>query len=145
MLKNYLKVSFRNLLRRKAYSVITILGLSIGITCCLLIVLYVKQELSYDRFHSNTDRIYRIARPEGKSYMALNPIPLAPVLKTEYPEIKNFTRIFYDDGNIVQFGDKKFVEDGLIFADPGFFEIFSFPPDVTYPEMAILPQGIVLL
>jgi putative ABC transport system permease protein len=131
MLKNYLKVSFRNVLKQKAYSIITILGLSIGITCCLLIVLYVKQELSFDKFHSNADRIYRIAietiRPEGTSYMALNPIPLAPVLKTEYPEIKKFTRIFFDDGNIVQFEDKKFVEDGLIFADPGFFEIFSFP------------------
>ncbi len=77
MFKNYLKVALRNLVKQKIYSIITLFSLSIGITCCLLIMLYVKQELGYDNFYPNSDRIYRVAmkriRPQGISLAAVTP------------------------------------------------------------------------
>jgi putative ABC transport system permease protein len=84
MFKNYLIIALRSLIKQRAYSIITIFGLSIGITCCLLIMLYVKQELSYDSFYPNAERIYRVGhkviRPQGISYSAASPTPVAPFL-----------------------------------------------------------------
>jgi putative ABC transport system permease protein len=130
MFKNYLKVALRNLLKQKLYAIITILGLSIGITCCLLIMLYVKQELSYDRFYPNANRIYRVAHevitPQGKSDAAATPTPLAPALKEENPEVENITRIYFDERVLFEYDDKRIFEDNVIYADPEFFEVFPF-------------------
>ena len=131
MFKNYLKIALRSLLKQKEYSIITIFGLSIGITCCLLIMLYVKQELSYDSFYPNADRIYRVGhkviRPQGISYNAASPTPIAPALKKEYPEIEYITRIYFDAEVLFEYGDKKIFEyDNVIYADPDFFNVFPF-------------------
>ena len=131
MLKNYLKTTLRNFRKQRTYSLISIFGFSLGITSCLLIMLYVKQELSYDRFHTNADRIYRVGvetrRPQGRSLTAATPIPVAPALKEDYPDIEHFTRIYFAGNDLVQYEDKKFFESSFVFIDPGFFKIFSFP------------------
>jgi putative ABC transport system permease protein len=130
MFKNYLKIALRNLIKQKLYTIITILGLSIGITCCLLIMLYVKQELSYDRFYPNADRIYRVAHEETtsqkKSYMTATPTPLALALKEENPEVEHITRIYFDAQVLFEYEAKRIFEDNVIFADPDFFQVFPF-------------------
>jgi len=130
MFKNYLKVALRNLTKQRLYTLITILGLSIGVTCCLLIMLYVRQELSYDRFYPNADRIYRVAHeettPQGKSYMAATPTPVGPALKEEYPEVEHITRVYFDEQVLFGHQDKQIFEDNVIFADPDFFNVFPF-------------------
>src|SRR5688572_9642929 len=98
MLKNYLKVDLRYLARHKGYSIINILGLSVGITCCILIMLFVKSEWSFDRFHKKSDRIYRAwleEHYEGQLFQnTLTPVPLVPVLQAGIPEVEASTRIF---------------------------------------------------
>ena len=117
MFKNYIKIALRNFLKRKTYSLISILGLSIGITCCFLIMLYVKQETSFDRFHNNADRIYRLAveteRAEGKEYTAATPFPVAPVFKQEFPEVEYVTRIFIRGQVLIGSGEKRYVENNI--------------------------------
>ncbi len=131
MLKNYIKTFLRNFTKQRTYSLITVFGLSVGITCCLLIIFYVKQELSYDRFHTNADRIYRVGvetrRPQGRSMTAATPFPVAPALKEDYPDIEHIARIFFAANDLVQYEDKIFFEGSFAFMDPGFFKIFSFP------------------
>jgi len=130
MFRNYLKVAFRNFRRQKLYSFITIIGLSIGMTCCLLIMLYVKQELSYDSFYPESDRVYRVAheviRPQGRTQDAATPAPLAPALKEEYPEIEHITRLYFGDQALFEYGNKRIFENRLIYADPEFFKVFPF-------------------
>lgn len=132
MFKNYLKIALRNILKHKGYSYINITGLAIGMTCCLLIMLYVNQELSYDRFHENADGIYRVALevngPEGKEYWAQSMFPLAPAFKKDYPEVEEIARIFYwRDDSFVKTGNKEFFEKRFVFADSELFDIFTFP------------------
>ena len=99
MLKNYLKIALRNLRKHKVYSFINIMGLAIGIACCLLILLYVQDELSYDRFHRRAENIYRIAlsgRARGEARLlqtARTRSPWAPVLAPDYPGDENDVRI----------------------------------------------------
>ncbi|MFQ5638923.1 MAG: ABC transporter permease [bacterium] len=96
MFKNYLKIAFRNFLRQKTYSFINILGLAIGMSCCILLLLFVQDELSYDRFHKNADRIYRVVQEfmdDGQpDHFAHTPAPLAPALMNDFPEIMNAVR-----------------------------------------------------
>jgi putative ABC transport system permease protein len=130
MIKNYIKIAFRNLVKQKVYSFITVFGLAVGITCCLLILLYVKQELSYDTFHSNADKIYRVGhktiRPQSTSLSAATPTPLAPALKEEYPEIEHITRVYFDSQVLFEYENKRIYEENVIYADPDFFNVFPF-------------------
>ncbi len=130
MFKNYIKITIRNLFKQKIYSLITIFGLSVGITCCLLIMLYVRQEMSYDNFYPNADNIYRIGhkviRSQGISYSAATPAPVAPALEEEYPEIAHITRIYFDSEVLFEYESKRFYENNVIYADPDFFEVFPF-------------------
>jgi len=132
MFKNYLKSALRQLWRNKFYSLINIFGLAIGLASCLLILLYVQDELSYDQFHKNKDRIYRITEEfktgEGVMETGLTPYKLAPDLKNQFPEIEKVVRIDYDlEKYMVKYGDKKFMEESITSADSVFFNFFSFP------------------
>lgn len=93
-------------------------------------MLYVKMELSYDNFYPNSHSIYRIQqqliRPQGKSYAAATPAPLAPALKQEYPEIEHITRVYFDDQVLIEYDEKRIFEDEVIYADPDFFRVFPF-------------------
>jgi putative ABC transport system permease protein len=149
MLKNYLKIAFRNIMKQKLYSIITVFGLAVGITCCLLIMLYVKQELSCDTFYPNADKIYRIGhqviRPTATSISAATPTPLAPALKDEYPEIEHVTRIYFESPVLFEYKDQQIYENRVIYADTDFFEVFPFPLIKGDPSHLLdTPQSIVI-
>lgn len=132
MFKNYLTVSLRNLLRHKGYSAINVLGLAIGIACCVLILLYVQDELSYDQYHEKKDRIYRLvesATVAGRSIeAAVTPPPWAPVLAKDYPVIEAYTRIKPPASRwLIRYHEKRFYERYFAFVDSSFFDIFTFP------------------
>jgi putative ABC transport system permease protein len=128
MFKNYLKIALRNIRKHKGYSFINIAGLAVGITCCILILLWVQDELSYDRYHANADRIYRITYAEeiGDAYdhYAIPPFAAAPAFAAEVPGISAYTRLWQRTGLIKYEGDS-FDEQNIFYADKDFFKIFS--------------------
>lgn len=138
MIKNYLKITFRVIKKHKGYSFINITGLAVGIACCLLILLWVRDELSFDRFHENHKRIFRtVLKIEGQ-WATSSPWALAPILKREYPEIRSATRYRQND-LLFTYEDKSFYEE-MAFVDPDFFEIFTFPwvkgsQDTPFPTL----------
>ena len=130
MWKNYFRTGFRNLLKNRVFSFINTLGLSLGIGSCLLIAAYVNHELSYDQYHVNANRIYRIVNdvktPKDNLHWAITSGPLAPSLKADFPEIMEAARLY--PGNVVfNFEGKQFFEERLFYADSTIFEIFTFP------------------
>ncbi len=131
MLWNYLKVSWRNIRRQRGYSFINVIGLAVGLACCILILLWVQDELSYDRFHKNLNDLYRVVTEFHKTEPATHywPVcaPLAPALKEEYPEITRATRFTrLRRGQLVKYEKKKFLEPRICLTDPDFFEMFTF-------------------
>ncbi len=129
MYKNYWLVAIRNMNRSKVFSLINILGLAIGMTCCFLILLYVRDEISYDRFHQKADRIYRITYLPKFAGLT-KPLPVlslaaSPLLKDYFPEIDTSARLFQRTATIQQ-GISKFNEDRFFFADPAILNIFTF-------------------
>jgi len=133
MFRNYFKIAFRNLKKYKGYSFINIAGLAIGIACCLLILLLVRDELSFDRFHEYKNQIYRVIVQQpgqfymGTDFLAVTPAPLAAALKEEFPEVIQATRIDQSNNVIMSTKNKRFYEDGFLWADDHFFEVFTFP------------------
>lgn len=131
MLKSYLKIALRNIKRHKGYSFINISGLGIGITCCLYIFLYVQQEVSYDRYHNDADRIYRIGCTwKGEAIEESIPLisyPVADVIKERYSEVESIGRVGKKPQVLIRYGDKAFYEDGLLAAEPEIFDIFHMP------------------
>ena len=130
MFKNYLKISLRTIKRHKSYSFINIAGLSVGMTCCILIFLWVHYEFSFDRFHENFDNIYRVISEtetsQQTSLIPRTPNPLGPYLKENFPEVVNFIRYQSFDGWLVKCNDKKFTNDIIGVADPQILEMFTF-------------------
>ncbi len=133
MLFNYLKIALRNIKKHKVYSFVNIFGLSLGIGCCILIFLYVLDELSYDRFHENSGRIYRLLEEiqlRNRKYTpSAIPAPIGIVMKDEYPEIINCVRLFRlpnEEKTVIRIGSERFEEAGLLFADTTFFRVFDF-------------------
>jgi putative ABC transport system permease protein len=127
MLKNYFKIAFRNIIRHKAYSTINISGLAIGMASSILILLWVQNELSYDRFHTNADQIYRITVSAGDFKAAVNPAGMPAGLQAEMPQIKNTVRLSHYSTNLFEIGTRKFEEKKVLYADSTFLDIFSFP------------------
>ncbi|HEX6426502.1 MAG TPA: ABC transporter permease, partial [Niastella sp.] len=129
MLKNYFKIAFRNLWRHRVFSFINIMGLSVGMTACLLIFLYVRFEMSYDTFHPKVDRIYRVVADIKTPTEVLNsggPAWAVPShIKLDFPEVEAFARVL-SDNVLFRKGDIKFNESNAIWADSSFFKIFSF-------------------
>ncbi len=131
MLKNYLKTSYRNLLRYKTYSVINLLGLSLGTACFLLISMYVSEERSFDAFHEDADRIHRLnvdfITEQSTFSNALSSAPMGPNLKSVSPGIESMTRIRRVlPEALLQFGETRFYEEGGFWADSTFLRVFSF-------------------
>ncbi len=131
MLKNYLKVILRNIRKHKGYSFINITGLAIGMACCLLISIWVLDELSYDRFHTNASMLYRVEEDQQYSgrvfHVNVTPYPLAPALIDEIPEIVDATRYIWSGGLLFRYGEKAFFEYSIRAVDPSFFQMFTFP------------------
>jgi putative ABC transport system permease protein len=147
MLSNYVKVAVRNLLRQKGFSFINIFGLALGIMCTALIGMWVNDELSYDRFHADYNRIYRITAtlPEMKVHAAVTSAPLSLAIKNEIPEVEDIVRITGLNRDLIQVGDVKFEEKTIMFADSNFFRVFTFPFIRGDKDRALLnPEGIVI-
>ena len=140
MLKNYFKIAFRNLWRHRVFSLINILGLTVGMTACFLIFLYVRFELSYDKFHSKGDRIYRIIcdiktptetmKPGGPSWA------VGPHLMGGFPQVEATVRTT-DDELLVRKGNVKFQEKKSLWADSSFFQVFDFKLIKGNPHTAL--------
>jgi predicted permease len=126
MFRNYLKLAFRNLTRQKAFSIINITGLAVGLASSLTILLWVEDELSYDRFNSKADRTYRITAAAGDLKVATVPVRLGPGLQEEVPEIVHNTRLWQEPGVLFQKGDIKFEEPNTFYAEPSLFDVFDF-------------------
>jgi len=148
LLFNSIKVSFRKMRRRKWYSLISITGLGIGMASFLLIMIWIRHEMSYDRFHSHASRIHRVIMEDtlndGISLHPWLPYPLGAALKQNFPEIDAFTR-WRPDNMVVRFRDKSYTETGFLIVDPNFFDIFSFPFIEGAPALALKdPHSIVI-
>jgi putative ABC transport system permease protein len=152
MLKNYLKIAWRNLLRYKGISLINILGLSIGITCCILVSLFIIDERSYDKYHADAGRIYRVVKDfvndDGtKLPDATTPPAIAPAIQKDIPEIEKVVRFMPGWGSkfYVRNGEKRFIEENLYRADSSIFDVFTFQFLQGDPKSALKnPDAIVL-
>lgn len=130
MLKNYLKVAFRNIKRQKGYAFINISGLAIGMAACFMILLWVHDELNFDAYHENADRIYRLTIDAnlGRHMRApVSPTPAGPAIVQEFPEVLQFARITRPNRSPVIVGEKEYFEENVAFADDSIFDVFSFP------------------
>ena len=150
MFKNYLKITLRNLIRNKFYTSINILGLAIGITCSILIGLFVFNELSYDKYHEKHDRIYRLEShftiQESDDFFAVTAFPLSRAIKKEFPhDVKEYCRFSQMDNNLFQYNNHKFFEDNIYYADSTLFKVFSHKFIAGSPESALNdPNEMVL-
>ncbi len=145
MLKNYLKIALRNLVHHKAYSLINISGLAIGMTASILILLWVQNELSYDRFNDNADRIYRITCNASDFRAAVNPAGMPAGLQTVMPEIKNTVRLSHLSTVIFASGNRKFEEKLVFYTDSTFLQMFSYPLISGNRLTALMRPDAVLL
>ncbi len=130
MLKNFLKIAVRNIFRNKTYSFINIFGLSIGIACSILIILWIHHELSFDRFHKNSSDLFIVAEKfynqNGIEYGSALPYPAAEELKKDYPEILKVSRVYNLKEFLFVHNDKRFIENRILTVDPEFLTMFSF-------------------
>src|SRR6266404_5310873 len=130
MLKNFLLIAYRNLKKNKGYTLLNILGLSAGLTCFAFIAVWVKDELSYDRFNKNAERIVRVVgkvTTEAESFdHAVTSVPMAKALQEDFPEVQNTVRIDKNDAIVIKYGVKQFYEDKILLTDPSFFDVFSY-------------------
>jgi len=141
MIRSYIKVALRHIKQRKVYSFINILGLTIGMACFLLIGLWVKDELSFDRFHQKKDRIYRVLNRMPDDSIEFNiTYALGPALEAEYPEVEDACRVCTWYGSHVRYQDRIYAERNIYLSDPNFFKIFSFPFIKGNPETALSDQ-----
>ncbi len=150
MLSNYFKLAFRNILKHKLFSAINILGMSIGVAACLLIMLYVVDELSFDRFHTDSDRIYQVglhAKISGQDLMVSNtPPPMAERFTAEIPGVESATRIAQYWGTpSLRVDDIAFTENRIYHADSNFFEFFSYKLLEGDPRTALTEPNTVVL
>jgi putative ABC transport system permease protein len=130
MLKNLIKVAFRNIWKKKLFSLINIVGLSVGIACFFLITINVRHEFSYDKFQKNGDRIYRVALeriyPDNVIFYAIIPYSIGDAMVSDFPEIERMTRVLANRNPIMlRYQDKSYEERKILFVEPNFFEMFS--------------------
>ena len=149
MLKNYFINALRNMRKQRGYIIINVCGLAVGLTSFLFIALYVIHELSYDRFHENYENIYRlkvVGRMAGSEIdQAVTAAPMAKAMVNDYPEVLLATRVTKLGEWLIRFGDKRFNEEGVLFADSSFFSVFDFKLLRGDPKTALeRPLSMVL-
>ncbi|MCK6694419.1 MAG: ABC transporter permease, partial [Thermoanaerobaculia bacterium] len=150
MIYNYLKIAIRNLLRHKSFSFINLFGLSSGLACCLLIGLYIWNELSFDRYHEKADRIWRISRKfynkDGSQQLHLGHLapPFGPLLKNDFPDMEEVTRLLQTN-TTVRIGEQFFSEDQMFYAEPNVFRVFDIPLQAGSPAAALNEPYSVML
>ena len=149
MIRNYIKTAYRTLVKNKGFTVLNILGLSLGLASCLLIIFYVVDELSYDRYNTKADRIYRVNEDlklgENNVLYAVCMPPLAQTLKAEFPYIENTVRLKNAGSRHVKKGTTNILEDHITYADPSLFAVFTLPMVSGSPATALAePNSVVL-
>jgi putative ABC transport system permease protein len=149
MFKNYIKVGYRNLTRQKSFAFINITGLAVGLTCSMLIGLYLLNEVGYDRFHKKADRIYRVIL-EGKlgSNFFKGPVtcaPMAAALMRDFPEVESATRLYINGNRCVHAGNKILYEDNFLYTDSTFFAIFDFKFIKGVPSKALVDTNSAVI
>jgi len=145
MLRNYLKTAFRNLWKNRGFSAINILGLTIGMASSLLILLWVRNELSYDRFHAHADRIYRVTVDASGFKAAVNPAGMPAGLQAAMPEVRSVLRLAHERSVLFAVGTREFEEPGVFFADSNFLQFFSYQLLAGDPTTALRRPDAVLL
>jgi len=149
MIKNYFIVAFRNLKRNKLFSLVNIGGLAIGLAACWMIALYVANETSYDNYHANAGRIFRVVQhgnwSGGNFNLAVTPPPMAAAFKNEYPEIEQTVRFNAEGGGTISYNDQRLQVGDMLFTDSTVFKVFSYHFLYGDPNTALnKPQTIVL-
>jgi putative ABC transport system permease protein len=142
MVKNYLKIALRNFFRHKGYTFINTAGLAIGIACCIMIMLWVQDELSYDRFHENAEDLYVATFSNGSK---VTPTALSGFLKTEYPEIIRTSRYSAQGKDLFKYKDTDIYQEGGVMVDPDFLKMFTIPFLKGNPETALDDPNSILL
>ncbi|NOT76765.1 MAG: FtsX-like permease family protein [Cyclobacteriaceae bacterium] len=153
MFENYLKIALRNILKQKFFSAINIIGLVIGMACCLLIFVYVMDEVSYDKFHPNNENIYRIGlhgRISGQEiYTSNSSVPVGPAMQNEIPGIEKMVRVaragFGSGGMAFRYEDKSFTEEKVFYADSNFYDFFGFKLLQGDPKTALKDAYSIVL
>jgi len=147
MLKNYLKIALRNITGNPLFSAINIIGLSIGLACCIIITLFVQYETSYDKHWQDADRIHRVTRDFFSNNLRLATVapPIAPLLKQDYPEVEDFTRVMSIGTTAFTVGEKTVNDETAIIADPNILEFFNLDFIAGDPATALAaPTNVVL-
>ncbi|MGI9260879.1 MAG: ABC transporter permease, partial [Woeseiaceae bacterium] len=152
MLSNYMKIAWRNIVGNPLFSVINILGLAIGLACCIIITVFVRYETSYDKHWDNADRIYRVTRDFFGNNLELAAVapPIAPLMKQDFAEVEDIVRILATGGIAISRDDDRFREENMVIADPNIFEFFNIefvtgdaqsalanPTDIVLTERAV--------
>lgn len=149
MIRNYIKSAIRNIYKNKFYSILNILGLTVGLAAFIFLFLHVNDEMSYDKYHEKASRIHRIESNftiAGKNEMfAIVPIPMGPALKIEYPEVEEFVRIYGAGNTLFRTGEKESYEEDFYFTDSSFFNVFTHKMIMGDPDNCLVePLSIVL-
>jgi putative ABC transport system permease protein len=151
MIKNYLKVAFRNLVKHKGYAFINILGLAVGMAASVLIFLYITNEMSYDKFHDNADRTYRITadwsnKGDSRIHQLGTPYVLAKTIRENYPQVEAITQIAGPLGDaIIKYREAAFKESDAFCAETSFFDVFSFPLLKGDPETCLEDPNLIVM
>jgi putative ABC transport system permease protein len=149
MLKNLLKTAFRHILKHFGYSILNILGLTLGISSALFLIIYVADEVSYDRYHEKADRIYRVSskitEPDDQFTWNVAQIPFGPQVVQDYPEVQSFVRFINMPRSLYKYEDKEFNEENFFYADSTLFDIFTYEVVKGEVKSALLePKKIIL-
>ena len=150
MLKNFVKITIRNLSKNKIYTFINVGGLAISIAVCTLILLFVQSEVSYDDYHPNKENLYRIGLdriyPDHVSLYAITPAAIAQQAYQDFPEVESFVRIFKSNNDVnVQIEDQSYLESRFMAADSNFYEVFGIKLLKGDPETVFdIQNGVVL-
>ncbi len=150
MIKNYFKIAWRNLSKNKGYTAINILGLASGLAVCLLISLYIVDELSFDRYNLNADRIYRVDADVkfggNEQKLAVASDPMGATLKKDYPQVEEFTRIYTSSGSkMIKKGNELINEERVANADSTFFDVFTLPALTGNTKTALNEPNTVVI
>jgi putative ABC transport system permease protein len=149
MLRNYLKTAFRSLWKSKGFSAINIVGLAIGLSTCLLILIFVMDELSYDRYNVKADRIYRldgdIKFGGNHLVLATSPAPAGPTVLHDYPEVEKEVRFRMEGSKLIRKGNQNFQEDDVVSADSTLFDVFTLPMIAGDPHTALVNANTVVI